>query len=395
MSNVANAKAGGATLADAVWGAAVGDALGVPYEFRGRGTFGCEGMVGHGTHDQPAGTWSDDTALMLATCDSIRAIGRVDAGDLLARFRSWYYDGAYSPDGTVFDVGNATAEALRTGRGLDGEWDNGNGSLMRIAPLAFCGATDDDVRAASAVTHAHPTSTGACVEFVRLLREVAVDPLGTRARLRSELAGVAAARSARAATCWTRSRPPSGASRAPTTTVPACSPPSTWATTPTPPPAWREPSPEAPTGWRPSRASGWPPCAGARSSRPRCSRARVTTRPGGDGETPFRFQIPPKCLKSERPFSRGPIRGAPDLRLYGMPYRPYGRSARKFQTVTPRLEAKGTLCVPVTEPCRASPFRLADDQARSGRRSRPGANKAVSKAKAPIAWQREAAKGCS
>ena len=190
MDSEHEAKAGKATLAAAVWGAAVGDALGVPYEFKGRGTFECRAMVGHGTHDQPAGTWSDDTALMLATCDSIRAVGRVDVDDLLARFRRWYDDGAYTPDGVVFDVGNATAEALRTGRGLDGEWDNGNGSLMRIAPLAFCDATDDEVRAASAVTHAHPTSTEACVEFVHLLREAAADSDGTRERMRSELAGV-------------------------------------------------------------------------------------------------------------------------------------------------------------------------------------------------------------
>ena len=191
MDNKSVVKASRATLAAAVWGAAIGDALGVPYEFKGRDTFECQGMVGHGTHNQPAGTWSDDTALMLATCDSIRVVGRVDADDLLMRFRRWYNDGAYTPDGAVFDIGNATATALRTGRGLDGEWDNGNGSLMRIAPLAFCDATDDEVRAASAVTHAHPTSTEACVEFVHLLRDTAADPNGTREKLMSELAGVA------------------------------------------------------------------------------------------------------------------------------------------------------------------------------------------------------------
>lgn len=45
-----------ATLKDAVYGAAVGDALGVPYEFMGRGSFHATEMVGHGSHDQPAGT---------------------------------------------------------------------------------------------------------------------------------------------------------------------------------------------------------------------------------------------------------------------------------------------------------------------------------------------------
>lgn len=33
-----------------IYGLAVGDALGVPYEFSVRGTFKCTGMVGNGTH---------------------------------------------------------------------------------------------------------------------------------------------------------------------------------------------------------------------------------------------------------------------------------------------------------------------------------------------------------
>jgi ADP-ribosylglycohydrolase len=53
------------TLRDCVYGQAVGDALGVPYEFRARGTFKCTDMVGHGSHNQPAGTWSDDTSMAL------------------------------------------------------------------------------------------------------------------------------------------------------------------------------------------------------------------------------------------------------------------------------------------------------------------------------------------
>ena len=42
-----------------LYGLAVGDALGVPYEFKGRGAFHCDGMAGHGTHNRPAGTWSE------------------------------------------------------------------------------------------------------------------------------------------------------------------------------------------------------------------------------------------------------------------------------------------------------------------------------------------------
>ncbi len=159
------------TLRDCIYGQAVGDALGVPYEFMARGTFACTGMAGHGTHDQPAGTWSDDTSMALAVCDSYRELGRVDVPDVRNRFLAWYRDDAYTCDG-LFDIGNATATALRLGRGLEGELDNGNGSLMRTVPLAFADATDDEVREVSAITHAHRTSTEACVCMVHAAREL-------------------------------------------------------------------------------------------------------------------------------------------------------------------------------------------------------------------------------
>ena len=154
------------TLRDAVYGAAVGDALGVPYEFQGRGSFDCTGMASGGAHGRPAGTFSDDTSMMLATCDSIRERIHVDTRDMRRRFEAWMRDGAYTADGIVFDVGNTVATALSEGRGCEGERSNGNGSLMRIAPLAYTAADDDEVRAVSAITHAHRISTESCVCFV-------------------------------------------------------------------------------------------------------------------------------------------------------------------------------------------------------------------------------------
>ena len=161
-----------ATIRDCIYGLAVGDALGVPYEFRPRGSFTCDGMVGHGAHDQPAGTWSDDTSMAIATCDSIRACGRIDVKDMRSRFVRWYRDGAYTVDG-LFDIGGTTARALSRGYGCAGERDNGNGSLMRIAPLAFTDATDDEVRAVSAITHVHATSCDACTALVHAARLLA------------------------------------------------------------------------------------------------------------------------------------------------------------------------------------------------------------------------------
>ncbi len=159
------------TLRDCIYGLAVGDALGVPYEFMPRGTFECTDMIGYGTHGQPAGTWSDDTSMTLATCDSIRELGHIDTADMRDKFVGWIARGEYTIDG-VFDYGGTTARALRTGKGGSGERDNGNGSLMRIAPLAFADATDEEICEVSAITHAHRTSTESCIIFVELMRDV-------------------------------------------------------------------------------------------------------------------------------------------------------------------------------------------------------------------------------
>lgn len=157
-------------LKGVVYGVAAGDALGVPYEFKKRDSFNCTDMVGHGTLDMPEGTFSDDTSMLLATLDSIRECEGIDVGDMRARFCSWLYEGDYTPDGKAFGVGNATAKALEQGHGCDGERNNGNGSLMRIAPLAFMGATDQQIEEVSAITHAHEISKKACVLFVHMLR---------------------------------------------------------------------------------------------------------------------------------------------------------------------------------------------------------------------------------
>ena len=107
------------TLRDCIYGLAVGDALGVPYEFRPRGVFECTDMIGYGTHGQPAGTWSDDTSMTLATCDSIRELGHIDTADMRDKFVSWIARGEYTIDG-VFDYGGTTARALHTGKGGSG-----------------------------------------------------------------------------------------------------------------------------------------------------------------------------------------------------------------------------------------------------------------------------------
>ena len=160
-------------MTDAILGLAIGDALGVPYEFKQRGSFTCSDMVGHGTHDQPAGTWSDDTSMTLATLDSLKYNnGKVVTDDIRRNFNNWLRHGDYTADGEVFDAGITTCTALRNGKPAVGEWDNGNGSLMRILPLAFVDCTDDEIRAVSAITHGHWISEEACVIYVHVAKRL-------------------------------------------------------------------------------------------------------------------------------------------------------------------------------------------------------------------------------
>lgn len=164
-------------LYDAVIGLAVGDALGVPFEFKQRGTFYVTDMLGYGTHNQPVGTWSDDTSMTLATLESIKRLGSIDLDDIMQNFVKWYKNGDFTPYGKVFDIGNTTHKAIKRymngvpvnecgGRGV---CDNGNGSLMRILPLAFIpNVGTGDVYQVSALTHAHEIACEACNVYVLL-----------------------------------------------------------------------------------------------------------------------------------------------------------------------------------------------------------------------------------
>lgn len=82
----------------AVYGHLVGDAIGVPYEFGAPDPNRAVELRGNGAHDQPAGTWSDDGALMLALLDSLVSVG-FDPEDQGRRALAWADGGAYTPDG--------------------------------------------------------------------------------------------------------------------------------------------------------------------------------------------------------------------------------------------------------------------------------------------------------
>ena len=156
-----------------IYGLAVGDALGVPYEFCERGTFECDGMADGGTHGQPAGTWSDDTSMALCICSSIKRLAYIDTADIAGRFRRWLQDGEYTCDGYVFDAGMTCRKAITTGVPAKSYDGCGNGSLMRTAPLAILDPIDTHtICDVSAITHAHPVAEWSCVALCGMLRTI-------------------------------------------------------------------------------------------------------------------------------------------------------------------------------------------------------------------------------
>lgn len=178
---------------DGIWGLIVGDALGVPVEFVPRAELTKHPVVGmraHGTHNQPAGTWSDDSSMTLCTLEWL--VDGLDYDRLMHLFLRWAEEAHLTAHDEVFDMGVATRNALaRYGKGTPAlscggtlQFDNGNGSLMRILPLAFYlnwrfgdsfsrdPMAFDVVHNVSRLTHAHPISLISCGIYCSIAGEL-------------------------------------------------------------------------------------------------------------------------------------------------------------------------------------------------------------------------------
>jgi ADP-ribosylglycohydrolase len=173
-------------IAGGFYGLLVGDALGVPYEFKKapeippREQIEFEPPEGYKRTyaSVPVGTWSDDGAQALALLDSLLTCGKLNLDDLMKRITAWQESGKYAVGGIVFDIGITTGKAISQFQrgvparmaGPKGEYDNGNGSLMRALPLALWHRGSDeelvrDAMAQSLVTHGHPRSQVCCALY--------------------------------------------------------------------------------------------------------------------------------------------------------------------------------------------------------------------------------------
>jgi ADP-ribosyl-[dinitrogen reductase] hydrolase len=181
-------------------GLAVGDAVGTTLEFERRDARPpLTDMVGGGPFALAPGQWTDDTAMALALAESLVARPEFDAHDLMLRFVAWWQDGDYSCTGRCFDIGTTTRAALarygRTGDPFAGSTDPesaGNGSLMRLAPVALHGVAGGDwrriAREQSATTHGAAACLDACEHYGALLVE-AIGGAGREAVLAPRVIG--------------------------------------------------------------------------------------------------------------------------------------------------------------------------------------------------------------
>ena len=170
-----------------LFGFFVGDALGVPVEFVKRDELKkrkVTKMLEYGTHNQPLGTWSDDTSMVIATIDSLNSNQCLNYKSIMDNFLKWFNNGEYTPNGIVFDIGNTTSMALLKYQkdktsflcGSEDIYSNGNGSLMRILPISiYLHYTDapmfDVIKNISSMTHAHIYSIFSCIIYSVFINE--------------------------------------------------------------------------------------------------------------------------------------------------------------------------------------------------------------------------------
>ena len=142
-------------------------------------------MIGSDKTGQPAGSWSDDTSMEIATIDSFIQNKEFNYDDIMHKWEEWINEAKYTANNDTFDVGRTCLRAIRNHSlgteplkcGTDGEQSNGNGSLMRILPVALYSYyrkldVNEIIKLTnelSSLTHKHDISKLGCYIYVRYI----------------------------------------------------------------------------------------------------------------------------------------------------------------------------------------------------------------------------------
>lgn len=171
-------------IVDGIIGHAIGDAMGVPVEFKDRESLMYNPVLDmRRSYAGDKGTWSDDTSMEIATIDSYINNNGWNYDDIMINFGDWINDSRFTAHDYTFDVGRTCLTAIRNylqkgtpaiESGLDDINSNGNGSLMRMLPVAYyCFFKKsnkeeiyDIVKNISSLTHRHEISILGCYIYV-------------------------------------------------------------------------------------------------------------------------------------------------------------------------------------------------------------------------------------
>lgn len=173
-------------IENAILGFTLADAFGVPVEFLERDTFEINELVGYGSWDVPAGSWSDDSAMSFITMEHFIQNSSID--QLKQAFCDWAYRGYWTYNNSpAFDVGITIREVIDRWE-LNGlheqaktdEFSNGNGALMRTLPVAIWSHAHkmsgqtlfDFVKTYAEMTHGHIRSTLCCYHYTVVVHEL-------------------------------------------------------------------------------------------------------------------------------------------------------------------------------------------------------------------------------
>ena len=174
-------------IKNSILGLILGDALGVPVEFKSRDELDrnpINDMIGYGTYNQPPGTWSDDSSMTLVTLDCLK--NSYNPENIMKGFCKWAFEAYMTPYKKTFDIGNTTSLACKKYKinsniktcGETSERSNGNGSLMRILPVSLHSSMENDKTIIersfeiSSLTHNHIRSKISCALYSLLVREL-------------------------------------------------------------------------------------------------------------------------------------------------------------------------------------------------------------------------------
>ena len=176
-----------------ILGFIIGDALGVPLEFKKREIFKNNKVTDMISNNRigKKGVWSDDSSMVIATMKAIiDNKGKIDYESIMNNFILWISNKDFIAIDKAFGIGRTTFFALGryynkryekiTDCGMNGFNYNGNGSLMRILPIAYYSyykkLNDDEiydlVKDVSSLTHSHKISILGCFIYTLLVIEL-------------------------------------------------------------------------------------------------------------------------------------------------------------------------------------------------------------------------------